>query len=288
MTKKHYKAFIRVVKTIDIETRGDNMEHFNIVRIPLMMAEDKKEVKAFLLSEYPQFFQKDKVYEKETKDKVQFFYVVIFELYQYEIDLIKEGEWTCSQCGHVHKNAYENRPIANKRLFGNDILFCNRDCMNEYKKTKFDGLQMFEDEDHYLKEESPNYIYKITEKSTGKCYIGKTKNEPFFRWWNHLSHSISPFGVYLSNTKLSEWTFEVIDILPAEVQDSKVFELESKRIIEYKAIENGFNSVISNKSRCLADIIKLGCDYYHPDKDSTAMNCTYCGMPKSSHGQYAL
>lgn len=242
-----YKAFIRVVKSFDVKTEDYDLEHYNIVREPLIIAEDKHEVKQILLEKYPQFFQNDKVYMRETKDLTQFFYVVIFELYNHEKELINQGGWICSECGQMHKNKYESRPRTNERLYGSDKLFCGNECSDKYRVKHFSDLTIFEGEDYYVNKESPNYIYKITEKSTNKCYIGKTRNEPFFRWWNHLSKSSSPFGLYLRKSKLSNWTFEVIDILPSNIKDKQVFEIESKYIIKFNSINNGFNSVLSNK-----------------------------------------
>jgi hypothetical protein len=104
------------------------------------------------------------------------------------------------------------------------------------------------DDLNYVKKDSVNYIYKITEKKTNKCYIGKTRNAPFFRWWNHLTHSTSPFGIYLrNNSKLSDWTFEVLDILPPNLSDKEVMEVESNYIREYNSIDNGYNTLISSK-----------------------------------------
>ncbi len=82
----------------------------------------------------------------------------------------------------------------------------------------------------------------------GEGYIGKTRNAPFWRWWNHLTHSGSSFGAYLRQTKLSEWTFEVLEELPAETSDTEVFRIESEYMVKYNSIGNGFNSLISCKS----------------------------------------
>lgn len=242
MTEK-YKAFIRVVKSL-----GDSFDKVEIIREPLIEADNKDQVKKILLDKYPQFFQNGKVYEKETKDKAQFFYVVIFPLYQHEKELINKGSWICSHCGQVYENRYIERPRLNSRLFGDDVLFCRSDddyCMNEYKKSHFSNIEL-PDDTNYITIDSPNYIYKCTEKSTGKCYIGKTRNAPFFRWWSHLKHSNSPFGIYLRGTKLSDWTFEVLDILPTETPDTEVFKIESMYINQFDSINNGYNSVISS------------------------------------------
>jgi hypothetical protein len=219
----------------------------DVIREPLIYANDKDEVKEILLNKYPQFFQKGKIYERETKDTAQFFYVVIFPLYNFEEEWIREGEWSCAQCGQIHENKYISKPQMNDRLFGGDVLFCRTDesdCMKLYKIGQFKNVE-FPDDVNYITVDSLNYIYKITEKSTGKSYVGKTKNAPFFRWWNHLKHSSSPFGLYIRNSKLSDWTFEVLEELPSEIQDSEVFRIESDYIKKYDSINNGFNAVIS-------------------------------------------
>lgn len=247
--KKYFKAFIRVVKSL-------NKEHYNafgsenVVTERLIMAKDKDEVKQFLLEKYPQFFPKNKVYSKETKDDAQFFYAVIFELYEYEKEQItKDTSWECCQCGQKYENTYLHRPRKYEKLFAGKV-FCsdNEDyCLNQHKKEYYKDVE-FPDNEHFIKSDSPNYVYKVTEKLTGKCYVGKTRNAPFFRWWNHLTHSSSPFGIYLRTTKLSDWTFEVLEILPAETENSVILGIESKYINQFDSIKNGFNTLISNKT----------------------------------------
>lgn len=245
-----FKAFIRVVKSLSgVDDRwGFGSE--NIIEERSLKAEDKSHVKQILQEKYPQFFQNGKVYEKETKDQAQFFYVVIYPLSLWEIKQIDEGEWKCEYCGEVHENKYISRPYISQRLFPGK-MFCqglNGECISAYKKSVYSGLELPDDE-NYIKKDSPVFIYKCTEKSTGKSYVGKTRNAPFFRWWNHLTHSSSPFGMYLRTTSLSDWTFEVLEQLPFETKESEVFEIESKYIVQFDCIANGYNSVISKKQK---------------------------------------
>jgi len=249
-----FKAFIRVVKSlIHKDELYGGFGTIDVIKEPIIHAKDKAEVKNILLEKYPQFFQNGKVYEKETKDQAQFFYVVIYPLYEWEKKQIEEGPWTCSGCGQIHENKYISKPRTSDRLFGSEVMFCKSEediCLNNYKKEKYKNVEMPDDE-VYIKKDSPNYIYKCTEKATGKSYIGKTRNAPFFRWWNHLTHSSSPFGLYLRTTKLSDWSFEVLEELPANISDSEVFRIESEYISKFNSINNGFNSVISNKEAIL-------------------------------------
>lgn len=244
-----FKAFIRVVKSISSKHEYYGFDTIEVIREPIIEAKDTSEVRKIMAERYPQFFPTGKVYSKETKDDAQFFYVLVYPLYDFEIKQIEEGEWKCEYCGHVHENSYISKPRINERLFGPDAWFCKSDddyCMKEFLKSKNDGIEI-PDDVNYIKADSPNYIYKCTEKSTNKCYVGKTRNAPFFRWWNHLSHSSSPFGIYLRQTKLSDWTFEVLEVLPSNIEDSEVFKIESKYMQEFDSINNGFNSVISSK-----------------------------------------
>jgi hypothetical protein len=241
MEKQKFKALIRVVKSMASQHEYYGFNTVEVVREPIIEAKDTYEVRKIIGERYPQFFPTGKVYSKETKDDAQFFYVLVYKLSNWELKQIEKGEWKCNFCGHVHENAYLSSPRISERLFGPDINFCKSEddhCMKEFLKSK-NGIEI---------PESPNYIYKCTEKKTGKSYIGKTKNAPFFRWWNHLKHSSSPFGIYLRKTKLSNWTFEVLEELPSNIPDSEIFKVESKYIQEYDSINNGFNSVISNKS----------------------------------------
>ena len=255
---KLFKAFIRVCKSLSISNEYSGFSIVDVIREPLIEAKDKSEVKSILLEKYPQFFQNGKVYEKETKDSAQFFYVVIFPLYEHEKRLIDEGEWKCDYCGHIHENKYISRPIKSRKFegkmfcgcdykTGNDII-SDSDCYERWKKEILFKNSELPDDLNYINVDSINYIYKITEKLTGKCYIGKTRNAPFFRWWNHLKHSNSPFGKYLRTKKLSDWTFEVIEELPSDISDSEVLIVESEYIRSFNSIENGYNQLISSNN----------------------------------------
>lgn len=254
----YFKAIIRVVKSLAAnDTYTGGFDTVDVVREPLIRAKDKDEVKRYLLSKYPQFFQNGKIYERETKDTAQFFYVVIFPLYDHEILDIKEGQWICDYCGHVHQNRYLSRPLTSRKFEGR--MFCGSDyktgndiveatCYEKWKKEVYFKNTDLPDNLAYINENSLNYIYKCTEKSSGKCYIGKTRNAPFFRWWNHLNHSNSPFGQYLRSTKLSDWTFEVLEELPSDIEDTDIFRIESEYIVKFDSINNGYNSLISNRN----------------------------------------
>lgn len=252
-----FKAFIKIVKSK--QPHDMSFIDATIIYEKLIYAKDKKDVKKILMEKYPQFFPENKVYEKESvKNPNQIFYVLIYPLREFEIILMNEGEWVCSGCGQKYENKYLNPP-KNYTKIGKDYNFCNyyekgRDpnidpdiCLNLFKgKVEKNGIEP-PDNMMFVSSDNCSYIYKVTEKATGKSYIGKTKNAPFFRWWEHLKHSRSPFGLHLRNTDLKEWTFEVLETLQPYVKEKEILRIESEYILKYDSINNGYNSVISNK-----------------------------------------
>lgn len=252
-----FKAFIKIVKSK--QPHDMSFIDATIIYEKLIYAKDKKDVKKILMEKYPQFFPENKVYEKESvKNPNQIFYVLIYPLREFEIILMNEGEWVCSGCGQKYENKYLNPP-KNYTKIGKNYNFCNyyekgRDpnidpdiCLNLFKgKVEENGIEP-PDNMMFVNSDSCSYIYKVTEKATGKSYIGKTKNAPFFRWWEHLKHSRSPFGLHLRNTDLKEWTFEVLETLQPYVKEKEILRIESEYILKYDSINNGYNSVISNK-----------------------------------------
>ena len=243
--KKYFKAFIRVVKDLD-----GSFTPTNIIREPLIMAKDKEEVKKILLEKYPQFFQNNKVYSRQVKDEAQFFYVVIFELYNHVIEEINRRKWICNYSRQKHQNKYVDKPIYyDNKLFcrDNEELDYNSgsNCYQSYRDKQKGDIDSLDSE--YFVGQTPIYIYKITEKSTNKSYIGKTKNHFIWRWWSHLTKNNTEFGKRLKETKASDWTFEVLEELPINTIDSEVFRVESEYMLKFDTLKNGYNSVISNK-----------------------------------------
>ena len=162
--KKYFKAFIRVVKSIALKNNC-GFDKVEVIKEPLIMVKDKNEVKQILLEKYPQFFQNNKVYEKETKDEAQFFYVVIFQLYNYEIDELNKGSWICSECGTIHENTYINKPKIDNRLLGSDFLFCRSNepfdygksyCYESFLQKKINQTEM-PDDIKYIKKRFANF-----------------------------------------------------------------------------------------------------------------------------------
>jgi hypothetical protein len=84
-----------------------------------------------------------------------------------------------------------------------------------------------------------NVIYKITNKHTHKCYIGKTKNAFFGRWYSHFKNRMqTKFGKEIEMYSIVDWTFEVLEI----VYEQDINERERYWINEFNSVENGYNT----------------------------------------------
>lgn len=93
-------------------------------------------------------------------------------------------------------------------------------------------------------------IYKITNKKTGLCYIGKTTQAFTLRWYQHFYQGCgTKFHEAIKEYGIDNWTFEVIEIVSCSQneQNKMMLERESFWIKHFDCIKNGYNSVISKK-----------------------------------------
>jgi len=128
--------------------------------------------------------------------------------------------------------------------------FCSSECKNEYNnKDRVSNLDFRESiaiHDYV--------IYKITNKETGMCYIGQTKQAFTFRWYQHFYQPKDvKFHDAIMEFPITAWTFEVIEKIdiPEEIKYDKasirtlILNKETEYIRKYDCIKNGYNSVKS-------------------------------------------
>jgi hypothetical protein len=140
---------------------------------------------------------------------------------------------TCKQCG-------EQFTVIEKyeQCHGGSFDFCSKACSDKYNHVEYinrDGLPV---------------IYRITNKLTNMCYIGKTRQSFTLRWWQHITNpGECKFHMALRNAQITDWTFEVIEIvtMPEGVRDfsileSIICERESEHIRLHNSIEDGYNT----------------------------------------------
>lgn len=97
-------------------------------------------------------------------------------------------------------------------------------------------------------------IYKITNKATGKIYIGKTSQVFTLRWYQHFFQSGSnKFHDAIKTSSLKDWQFEIVEVVeyPEEMKMNRnfkeletfVFQRERHWIEHFKSIDEGYNSI---------------------------------------------
>ena len=154
----------------------------------------------------------------------------------------------CEQCRNKFRpiDKYNDNHCDDKGL-----SFCSNRCKQnnrqiaEYKRNEMinDGM---------AGTYSP-IIYKITNKSNKKPYIGKTNQVFTLRWYQHFFQGgDTDFHKEIKTTKATDWIFEVIEIIliPENIKDpieveKLIREREQYYINLFDSINNGYNTLSS-------------------------------------------
>jgi hypothetical protein len=113
---------------------------------------------------------------------------------------------------------------------------CSAVCAEKYRNDNFAKVKDFH--------ECIPVIYKITQISSGKSYIGKTIRSFTLRWWEHIKAPSEgcKFQTALSETDITDWIFQIVEI----VQDKdQILERETFWMNQFDSVDNGFNSNVS-------------------------------------------
>lgn len=133
----------------------------------------------------------------------------------------------CKECGGPYT-------LQEKYLLGEsgDRSCCSTSCANKSRPVYVAG------EDRYP--DGLPVIYRITNKETGKCYIGRTRQPVTLRWWQHVFQSgESQFHQEIKGSPLTAWFFEVIEVVAPDL----LAEREQYWIDHYGSLwPNGYNS----------------------------------------------
>jgi len=153
----------------------------------------------------------------------------------------------CKQCQSPFK-IIEKYQVGSKN---GSREFCSSECKNEYNnKNRPTNILDFREQNAI----HDYVIYKITNKETGMCYIGQTKQAFTFRWYQHFYQPKDvKFHDAIMEFPITAWTFEVIEKIdiPEEIKYDKasirklVFNKETEYIKKFDCIKNGYNSVKS-------------------------------------------
>lgn len=152
--------------------------------------------------------------------------------------------------------------------------FCSTECNENYKLNYelYKSQKYGTDYNAFQVYSTPPVIYKITNKNTNLCYIGKSTQSFTLRWWQHIKIGNNYVGdnkFYnaIKNSELSDWLYEIIEIIkfPDNIKNhvSKnryILEREVHYMKLNNSIENGYNTLES---------IKIDSKKYNLDFDET-------------------
>ena len=213
----------------------DNLSMSNWVFPPIfsgmVSAANKKEAKKFIEAEYGKSFPL-RVLTKDLESNEFLLKIEDMSGKSYLYDLFEEK--VCKVCTKKFRriDLYND---TNTKYKGTE--YCSDRC------SQIGYEQRREEFSEAMCEANGNLpvIYKITNKATGKCYIGQTIQSFTLRWWQHIKWGMSDckFHTAMQNSKVTDWIFEVIEICKSK---EELNERESYHIRQNNSIHNGYNT----------------------------------------------
>lgn len=143
---------------------------------------------------------------------------------------------------------------------GSNGRFCSVGCSEIYNVNR-NGNYGTEYNPFYTSV-TPPVIYKVTNKNSGKSYVGKSTQSVTLRWWQHIRSGIGSNGVNgaskfykaMSESELTDWTYEMIEVIifpdgceSTMDRNKYILERETHWIKELDTIRNGYNTLESIK-----------------------------------------
>lgn len=169
------------------------------------------------------------------------------------------------ECGNKFK-LIEKYTIGNE---GGHLEYCSKACANKHKPTYSAIINQLEEYRAGYNNQKP-CIYKITNKSNNKCYIGKTNQVFTLRWYQHFFQnggSDNKFYTAIRDSDICNWTFEILEVIePSDISPTTegkglewfICARETYWIMQNNSVENGYNSVLSN-----AEFAKIAGESYY-------------------------
>lgn len=212
---------------------GSGWHDSTLIYTGYVEADDKKSAKAKMDDEFQMKLKERVIAKKGQKPPEYKLYLVPADPGVEEFYLTARK---CLTCGDSY-TILEHRNLghyASKEVCSTECRAHNRPKLPEY----------FDSTDGYQKP----VIYRITNKQNGQCYIGKTKQPFTLRWWQHFFHPTdTKFHKAILETKISDWTFEIMETMESNATDSEIAEKEQFFIDKFDSLLNGYNSTSASK-----------------------------------------
>ena len=220
---------------------------FPPVATNIIEAENKKQAVTLIEEEYGRKFPQRILREDLGNEP---FLLSIKELHPDSFEYVELlTEHTCKNCGIKHRRI--DKYAEKTQYYGSD--YCSWGCYN------YDSIRIKEEIQRNLLGEGirPDFggihspmIYKITNKITNQSYIGKTTQAFTFRWYQHVfqNQGSTKFHKALNTSNVTDWIFEIIEVLPKEAGEKEISEREQYYITKFDTINNGYNSISSTSN----------------------------------------
>lgn len=196
-------------------------------------ASDKKEAKKLINYEFQENL-KEKIIRKEGVHPPEYRLHLVPSEPHYEEHFLTER--VCEICNE----SYTILVQRNLGLYASKET-CSPEC-RVHKRPKVP--EYFDSLDGYQRP----VIYKITNKSTGLVYIGKTKQPFTLRWWQHFFHPTdSKFHRAIKDSQIEDWLFEIAETLEKDVTDEQIAIREQFWIDLNDSHISGYNSTSAKK-----------------------------------------
>lgn len=195
-------------------------------------ANNKKEARLAIEEEYDKKFPQRVLRKNIDKEEFLINITEVKEDDYFTNRILKEN--ACKNCGAKFT-------LLQKYQFGKLIkggeTYCSDRCVDESREVI--------DVDFEKRELS--YIYKITNKNTGMCYIGQTLRAFTLRWWEHFTRpGDCKFHKAIKESEISDWAFEVLEVVSG---NDCINEREQHHIDKNNSIKNGYNSAPAKKDK---------------------------------------
>ena len=206
-------------------------------------ARDKKQAKAIIEEEYGKSFPL-RVLQKDLESNEFLLNIEAIKPGSLLETLFLQRVCKCCESTFYVIDKYNDQNVSNK-----GPEYCSDKCRQDSVQVE----AYVRNEAAVLNGSASPVIYKITNKETGKCYIGKTTQVFTLRWYQHFYQSGScKFHEAIKSSKISDWVFEVIEIIsvPEGVKtndelNSYILDREMFYIKKFNSISFGYNSVSS-------------------------------------------
>lgn len=167
---------------------------------------------------------------------------LLLKLYEHNDQYFSQDFFEEKECVLCHKKFTMTEKYNLNKKFGSE-KYCSIKCESiEYEKSDIYR--------EYINETNP-VIYKITKISTNQVYIGQTCRSFTWRWWEHIK--TQDFIIQ----DITDISFQIIETLPNDSDNSFILERESHWIKHYDSIKKGFNKLMSKKESENKNQLKL-------------------------------